>query len=253
MMTGKAAGTAKGSPLRQRMVDQMRIANLAESTQIAYLFEIERLAKHYGTSPADLDGEQLRDWILKLIDRGLSPSSTNSTLAAFRFFYVETLGCPKRVAGLRNRKKPQALPRYMTEQEVERLILATPDLRHRAAFIAAYGAGLRVSETVNVKIADIKADRKCLHIPSGKGGTERMAPLANGVIHYLRGYYKNIWPQPATWLFYGASPDEPMRTQALHFASRRRATRSASIPVTPSTACVIRPPPICLSEARTSK
>ena len=132
------------SPLRQRMIDQMRIANLAESTQIAYLFEIERLAKHYGTSPADLDGEQLRDWILKLIDRGLSPSSTNSTLAAFRFFYVETLGCPKRVAGLRNRKKPQALPRYMTEQEVERLILATPDLRHRAAFIAAYDAGLRV-------------------------------------------------------------------------------------------------------------
>ena len=119
MMTGKAAGTAKGSPLRQRMIDQMRIANLAESTQIAYLFEIERLAKHYGTSPADLDGEQLRDWILKLIDRGLSPSSTNSTLAAFRFFYVETLGCPKRVAGLRNRKKPQALPRHMTEQEVE--------------------------------------------------------------------------------------------------------------------------------------
>ena len=221
MMTGKAAGTAKGSPLRQRMIDQMRIANLAESTQIAYLFEIERLAKHYGTSPADLDGEQLRDWILKLIDRGLSPSSTNSTLAAFRFFYVETLGCPERVAGLRNRKKPQALPRHMTEQEVERLILATPDLRHRAAFIAAYGAGLRVSETVNVKIADIKADRKCLHIPSGKGGTERMAPLANGVIHYLRGYYKNIWPQPATWLFYGASPDEPMRTQALHFAFKK--------------------------------
>ena len=188
MMTGKAAGTAKGSPLRQRMIDQMRIANLAESTQIAYLFEIERLAKHYGTSPADLDGEQLRDWILKLIDRGLSPSSTNSTLAAFRFFYVETLGCPERVAGLRNRKKPQALPRHMTEQEVERLILATPDLRHRAAFIAAYGAGLRVSETVNVKIGDIKSDKKCLHIPSGKGGTERMAPLANGVVHYARAY-----------------------------------------------------------------
>ena len=95
MMTGKAAGTAKGSPLRQRMIDQMRIANLAESTQIAYLFEIERLAKHYGTSPADLDGEQLRDWILKLIDRGLSPSSTNSTLAAFRFFLCRDAGLPR--------------------------------------------------------------------------------------------------------------------------------------------------------------
>ena len=75
-MTGKAAGAAKGSPLRQRMIEQMHIANLAESTQSAYLFEVERLARHYGTSPADLDGEQLRDWVLKPIDRGLSPSST---------------------------------------------------------------------------------------------------------------------------------------------------------------------------------
>ena len=88
-----------------------------------------------------------------------------------------------RLAGLRNRKKPQALPRHMTASEVERLILATPDLRHRAAFIAAYGAGLRVSETVSVKVGDIKPDRKCLHIPSGKGGAERMASLPDGVIH----------------------------------------------------------------------
>ena len=53
MMTEKAIGGAKGSPLRQRMIDQMRIANLAESTQCAYLFEVERMAKHYGASPAD--------------------------------------------------------------------------------------------------------------------------------------------------------------------------------------------------------
>ena len=125
------------------------------------------------------------------------------------------------MAGLRNRKKPLALPRHMTAMEVERLILATPDLRHRAAFIAAYGAGLRVSETVRVKVGDIKPDRKCLHIPSGKGGAERMAPLPDGVIHYLRSYWKNIWPQPATWLFYGASPDRPMPTQALHRAFKQ--------------------------------
>ena len=204
------------------MIEQMRIANLAESTQIAYLFEIERLARHYGTSPADIDDEQLRGWVLKLIDRGLlSPSSTNSTLVAFRFLYFETLGCPERVAGLRNRKKPQALPRHMTATEVERLILATPDLRHRAASITAYGAGLRVSETVSVKVGDLKPDRECLHIPSGKGGAERMAPLPDGVIHYLRSYWKNIWTQPANWLFYSASPDEPMRTQALHFAFKK--------------------------------
>ncbi len=217
-MTDKATSGAKGSPLRQRMIDQMRIANLAESTQRAYLFEVERMARHYATSPVDLDGEQVRDWVLTLIDRSLSPSSTNATLSALRFLYVDTLGCPDRVAGVRNRKLPARLPRSMTEQEVERLILATPDLHHRAAFVNAYGAGLRVSETVTVKIGDIKSDKKCLHIPSGKGGAERMAPLPDGVIHYLRSYFKSLWPQPVTWLFYGASPDEPMSAAVLHRA-----------------------------------
>jgi len=84
MMTEKAVGAAKGSPLRQRMIDQMRIANLAASTQSAYLFEVERMARHYGASPADFDAEQVRDFVRTLIDRGLSPSSTNSTLSALR-------------------------------------------------------------------------------------------------------------------------------------------------------------------------
>ncbi len=78
-MTDKATSGAQGSPLRQRMIDQMRIVNLAESTQRAHLFEVERMARHYGASSADLDGEQVRDWVLILIDRGLSPSSTNAT------------------------------------------------------------------------------------------------------------------------------------------------------------------------------
>lgn len=84
-------------------------------------------------------------------------------------------------------------------------------LGHRAAIVTAYGAGLRISETVAVKVGDIKSDKKLLHIPSGKGGSERMAPLPDGVIDYLRGYWKNIWPQPASWLFYGASPDVPIQ------------------------------------------
>ena len=183
-----------------------------------------------GASPADRDAEQVRDFVLTLIDRGLSPATTNSTLSALGFLDVDTLGCPDRVAGVRNRKLPAQLPRSMKEQEVERLILATPDLQHRAAFVTAYGAGLRVSETVSVKVGDIKWDRRCLHVPSGKGGPERMAPLPDGVIHYLRSYFKNIWPQPASWLFHGASPDEPMLAAALHRALKKSRERVGIAP-----------------------
>ena len=220
-MTENTADGTTGTPLRQRMIDQMRIANFAESTRTTYIGEIEQLAKHYKASPADLDADQLRAWVLSGIDRGLKPATTNVTVAALKFFYGETLGCPARVAGLRARKKPRKLPRHMTEEEVERIILATPDLRYRAAIVTAYGAGLRISETVAIKIGDIKSDKKLLHIPSGKGGSERMAPLPSGVIDYLRGYWKNIWPQPVTWLFYGASPEAPIRTGTLNWAFKK--------------------------------
>ena len=130
------------------------------------------------------------------------------------------------MTGLRARKMQRKLPRHMAEEEVERIILATPDLRYRAAIVTAYGSGLRISETVAIRVGDIKSDKKLLHIPSGKGGTERMAPMPEAVIHYLRGYYKNIWPEPESWLFYGASPDVPIRTSALHYAFKKARERA---------------------------
>ena len=225
-MTEKAADGTTVTPIRQKMIDQMRVAGLAETTQTRYIYEIEQLARHYMTSPADLDADQLRAWVLSCIERGLKPTTTNLTVSALKFLYVDTLGCPERVTGLRVRRKPRKLPRYMTEEEVERLIRATLDLRYRAAFITAYGAGLRVSETVAVKVGDIKSKEKLLHVPSGKGSTERMAPLPGEVIDYLRGFYKSIWPQPATWLFYGASPTVPMLRATLSQAFKRARDRA---------------------------
>ena len=81
----------------------------------------------------------MRAWVPHGIDRGLKPATTNVTVAALKFFYAETLGCPGCVAGLRARKKPRKLPRYMADEEVERIILATLDLRYRAAIGVAYG------------------------------------------------------------------------------------------------------------------
>ena len=91
-MTGKATDGTTVTPIRQKMIDQMHIAGLAESTQTRYIGEIEQLAKHYMTSPADIDADQLRAWVLHGIGRGLKPATTNLTVAALKFLYVDTLG-----------------------------------------------------------------------------------------------------------------------------------------------------------------
>ena len=199
------------SPLRQKMMDQMRLANLAENTQVCYLREITCLARDCKAPPDRLSAEQIHAWLLAGVDRGLSPASTNMSLAALRYFYCRVLRRPELVEGLRQRKVPRRLPRHMTVTEVERLLLATTDLRYRAAMLTAYAAGLRVSETLALQLADIRSDKRLLHIRSGKGGTERMAPLPEGALEYLRSYWTNLFPRPTGWLFYGRAPDTPIK------------------------------------------
>ena len=206
------------SPLRARMIEQMRIGNLSPATRKECLRTVSNLARDTRTAPDRLDAEQVRAWVLCLIDRGLAPASTNAALSALRFFYREVIDRPDVVRGLRNRKRQRSLPRHMTEVEVERLLLATPDLRYRTATLLTYAAGLRISETVAVQVADIKADRKLLHVRSGKGDVERMAPLPAPVIGYLRSCWQTLWPRPATWLFYGKSPEVPIKAEALRKA-----------------------------------
>ena len=217
-MTKTPSKTKTRSPMRARMIEQMKIDNLAPVTQKEYLRTVGNLARDTRTSPDLLDAEQVRAWLVGLIDRGLAPASTNAALSALRFFYCEVIDRPDVVRGLRNRKRPRRLPRHMTEVEVERLLLATPDLRYRTATLLTYAAGLRISETVAVQVADIKADRKLLHVRSGKGDVERMAPLPEPVIGHLRGFWQTIWPRPATWLFYGKSPEAPIKAGTLRAA-----------------------------------
>ena len=117
------------SPLRRRMLDEMRLANLAENTQVSYLREITCLARDCKAPPDRLDAEQIRNWLLAGVERGLSPGSSNVSLAALRFFYGRVLGRPDLVERLRGRRVPHKLPRHLTVKEVERLLLAATDLR----------------------------------------------------------------------------------------------------------------------------
>ena len=121
------------TPLRQRMIDQMRMANLADDTQNATFFEIRRPARHTRQSPDRLDAEQVRAWLKGRIDCGLRPRSTDVALAALKFLYRDVLRRPELVEGLRNRRIPRTPPSHLEVAEVERLFLATPNLAVRCS------------------------------------------------------------------------------------------------------------------------
>ena len=206
------------SPLRQRMIDSMRIAGHADSTQREYLRAVLRLSDHYGRSPDRLSAEQIKAYVAQRIGEGLKPRTTNVIVAAFKVFYRNALGKPELVDGLGTRPKKELLPRPIAPEDVERLIHATFDLRCRSALVTGYGAGLRIAEVVALQVEDVRSKEGLLRIRKGKGGHERMAHCPKAVLDQLRRYWRTIHPHPATWLFYGARPEEPMTAEALRQA-----------------------------------
>ena len=157
-MTETACDTNTVTPLRQRMEEQLRIANLAASTSKAYICEIKNLARYYDASPDELDAEQVRHWYLGRIDKGLSPGTTNVSFAALNFLYIDTLvllpqrrdlllrvprspGSSARPA-LR-RRRGLAQPRDLLAQGHDRAALARLDTGLRKELLKARHFGLQ--------------------------------------------------------------------------------------------------------------
>jgi len=83
------------------------------------------------------------------------------------------------------------LPSILSQDEVQRIIKSTSNIKHKMLLILIYGAGLRVSEAVNLRLNDIDSQRQTLHIRCGKNRKDRLAILSPVVLGYLRTYWKH--------------------------------------------------------------
>lgn len=98
-------------------------------------------------------------------------------------------------------KKPQQLPKLLNEEEIRKLFNALKNKKHKAMLFTAYSAGLRVSEIVNLKIADIDSKRMQIFIDRGKGKKDRYVNLSLVLLDILRNYVKSYKPAPRVHLF----------------------------------------------------
>ena len=82
------------TPLRQRMIEDMQLRNLAPVTQRNYIAHVAAFAGFFGQSPDGLDQEAVREYLLYLLnERKLSPEGVNQQVSALRFFYLTTSRC----------------------------------------------------------------------------------------------------------------------------------------------------------------
>ncbi len=217
---------AEISPLRRRMIEDMTVRNLSPATQRSYLHAVTKFSRHFGRSPDLLGIEDVRAFQVFLVSQGISWPALNQTVCALRFFYGVTLNraeIPERIAYART---PRKLPAILSAEEVVRFLEAVPGLKARTALTAAYGAGLRASEAVNLKVADIDSDRMLIQVRHGKGARDRTVMLSPQLLTILRTYWRLA--RPREWLFPGRDETKPLDVQVLH-AACRSATRAAGL------------------------
>jgi integrase/recombinase XerD len=217
------------TPLRQRMLEDMQIRNLAPSTQRAYVEHVSRFARHFGRSPALLGPEDIRAYLVYLTtERHLAPSTVIIAVAALRFLYTVTLQKPWSVeAVIPAPKTPQPLPVVLSPAEVVQFLDCVAALKHRTILTTCYAAGLRISEAVRLTPSAIDSQRMVLRIAQGKGQKDRYVMLSPTLLQMLRDWWRVSRSRP--WLFPGDRPGEPITARAVNRACRK-AHRRCRIP-----------------------
>jgi len=209
------------SRLRQRMLDAMAVRNFSDKTRHDYIRHVKNFAAFLGRSPDTASAEDLRRFQLHQRQNGVQPASMNSAVSALRFFFSVTLDRPDMERHLTFVREPRKIPVILSPEEMARLLEAAPSPKYKAAISAGYSAGLRVSEVVALKVADVDSKRMLLRIEQGKGHKDRFAMLSPRLLDFLRDWY--CIARPAVFLFPGRDPMQPMTarqfTRAVHMAA----------------------------------
>ena len=208
------------TPLRQRMLEDMRMRKMAEQTQEGYIRAVRKLAAFLRRSPDTADAEDLRRFQLHLVETGTGPVTINATLTALRFFFEVTVQRRDRMSKVQAVRVPHTLPVVLSREEVSRLLAATRNPKHVAAMSVTYGAGLRASEVVALKVGDVDSQRMTLRVEQGKGRKDRYAMLSPVLLDRLRDWWRAGRAQrkilPGGWLFPGMDPVNPMTSRQLN-------------------------------------
>ncbi len=220
--------------LRKRMTEDMQVRNLALNTQTSYLQQVSLFARYFDKSPELLGPDEIRAYQVYLTnDRKLATGSILIAVAALRFLYKVSL---KKDWAFEDvipaPKKPEKLPLILSPDEVLHFLGCVGSSKHRAILSSCYGAGLRVSESIRLRAADIDSQRMVIRVDQGKGRKDRYVMLSARLLETLRSYWRAV--RPNEWLFEGDIPGRPIDRSSVELACQkaRRLSRITK-PVTP--------------------
>ena len=212
------------TPLRQRLIEDMQLRNLAPDTIKGYVRYVAQFAKHFRRSPEQLTPEHARQYQLHLLRKKVSWSTFNQSVCALRFFYGTTLGRKDFVKRLPFGKKPRRVPVVLSRDEVLKFLQCILSRKQRMLLTTMYATGLRVGEAVELRVNDIDSRRMTILVARGKGIKQRLVPLSRKLLTELRLFWQTH--RNPVWLFPSRQADTPLRIQAVEGACRRARARA---------------------------
>ncbi len=214
------------SPLRQRLIDDITTRRLSPKTVVAYVNGVKRFAEFIHCPPDQATTDDMRLFRLELARSRLSVHAINQTIAGIRFFYTVTQPNEPMLGEAKYIRRPDQLPVVLSTEEVARLLGHAPNFKYRVMLTLCYSAGLRISELVNLKVADIDSSRMVIRVEQGKGRKDRYTILSPQVLPMLRQWYVDAG-KPKRWLF--PSPtvdDQPLSVNVVRWAVKKAARRA---------------------------
>jgi len=200
--------------LRDQMEMDMKLRRFSPKTITCYLACMKGVAKHFRKSPAELGDEEIRAYLHYLMEeRKASQSVLVQTYSALKFFFENTLQKQWNAIRIPRCKQRRKLPGVLSREEVESILSATKNLKHRAILMTLYSAGLRIGEVTRLKVSDIESGRMMIRVNEGKGLKDRYTLLGERNLEILRRYWKAY--RPLEWLFPGRNASDPVSISAI--------------------------------------
>jgi len=190
--------------LRDRMEVDLKLGGYSPSTRKIYLLYARLFAKYHMRSPADMGEEEIRQYLLHMVEeKKISRETYRQIRAALIFLYTVTLKRPAEVDHLPVRRNKVKLPVVLSGTEIQQLLDAIRSPKYRAIVMAQYAGGLRISEACRLRAEDIDSKRMVIHVHDGKGGRDRYTVLSERFLGVLRSYFRKY--RPIGWLFPGGT------------------------------------------------
>ena len=193
-------------PLRRRMLAELKLKGREPNTHKTYIEAVARFAAYFDKSPEQLGKDDVRRYLLYLIEEEhLAASSVNVAYWAIRFLYDNVLGKKGLIDDVSHPKDTKRLPAVLNSDEVDQFFAVIKNIKHKAMFMVALDAGLRSSEVTRLRIEDIDSRRMLIRVLQGKGRKDRYVNLSLELLTLLREYW--LARRPQQWLFPGRYPD----------------------------------------------